>query len=432
MRAPVEDKDLYGILEVSRGAKPEEIKKAYRRLALLYHPDKNPDAGEKFKEVSLAYEILGDDKKRKIYDRYGMMGIQMYSTYGKGSGVGDLLFNPVFACIIFVMGSLFAALTIMFPAFLAVKIDGGVQWDWASVFAPLWILDLIVLLFLLQQACSKTEELEEDDDEDKPHERERKRTNLWPGLYTMLKYLLFSLWQILIVLKLDDDESFWSWIYVWSPLFALEGLFFIENLVEVVRNFSVKEHSDALTLRMKFLIIFHIYRWWIFRTLQNIFVAIRAQGIVEWDWAIVALPFFVGIFLSIVVDCCYDCTILRMARSEEESSDIKSSMTMKGLFFVIVLTLLLAFVGMLVVYLNETSERSMIVVVVPLFILFGLLFCCFCCCLPLLCCCVGAGGQASEDFMENGQVRQAMNLSIPLLEPGPGNTAKWTIDMEQK
>eukprot|EP01017_Pseudomicrothorax_dubius_P014547 TRINITY_DN1695_c0_g1_i11.p1 TRINITY_DN1695_c0_g1~~TRINITY_DN1695_c0_g1_i11.p1 ORF type:complete len:223 (-),score=39.85 TRINITY_DN1695_c0_g1_i11:161-829(-) len=69
------EKDLYKVLEVSKTASDAEIKKAYRKLALRWHPDKNPDntkeAEEKFKEISEAYAILSDAEKRKTYDRYG-------------------------------------------------------------------------------------------------------------------------------------------------------------------------------------------------------------------------------------------------------------------------------------------------------------------------------------------------------------------------
>lgn len=62
--------DYYKILEVNRSASVAEIKKAYRRLALKWHPDKNPDnqdeATKKFKEISEAYEVLSDEKKRKV------------------------------------------------------------------------------------------------------------------------------------------------------------------------------------------------------------------------------------------------------------------------------------------------------------------------------------------------------------------------------
>jgi molecular chaperone DnaJ len=81
-------RDYYEVLGVSRGASPEEIKKAYRRLALEYHPDRNPaaEATEKFKEASEAFEVLADPAKRRIYDAYGQEGLQ-----GRGyGGITDL------------------------------------------------------------------------------------------------------------------------------------------------------------------------------------------------------------------------------------------------------------------------------------------------------------------------------------------------------
>lgn len=70
------DNSLYDLLDVHKSATDEEIKKNYRRLAKEFHPDKNPDAGDKFKEISFAYEVLSDPEKRKIYDRYGLQGLQ--------------------------------------------------------------------------------------------------------------------------------------------------------------------------------------------------------------------------------------------------------------------------------------------------------------------------------------------------------------------
>ncbi|KAI8847734.1 hypothetical protein BC829DRAFT_490540 [Chytridium lagenaria] len=66
---------LYDLLEVAPDASESDLKKSYRKLALKYHPDKNQDGGEKFKEISHAYEILSDPQKRETYDRYGEEGL---------------------------------------------------------------------------------------------------------------------------------------------------------------------------------------------------------------------------------------------------------------------------------------------------------------------------------------------------------------------
>ncbi|KAK6805453.1 hypothetical protein RDI58_003238 [Solanum bulbocastanum] len=78
--------DYYDVLGVSRNASKSEIKSSYRKLARSYHPDvnKEPGAEQKFKEISNAYEVLSDDEKRSIYDKYGEAGLK-----GAGAGMGD-------------------------------------------------------------------------------------------------------------------------------------------------------------------------------------------------------------------------------------------------------------------------------------------------------------------------------------------------------
>ncbi|KAH8928157.1 hypothetical protein BT69DRAFT_1213258 [Atractiella rhizophila] len=85
---------FYDLLGVSPSASEDELKKAYRKLALKYHPDKNktPEAADKFKEITHAYEILGDPQKRDAYDRYGEEGI---GNEGMGMNAEDL-FSQLF------------------------------------------------------------------------------------------------------------------------------------------------------------------------------------------------------------------------------------------------------------------------------------------------------------------------------------------------
>jgi DnaJ-class molecular chaperone len=82
------NKDFYEILGVNKSSTAEEIKKAYRKLALQYHPDKNKsaDASEKFKEVTHAYEVLSDPQKRQTYDQFGAAAFEQGAASGGGQG----------------------------------------------------------------------------------------------------------------------------------------------------------------------------------------------------------------------------------------------------------------------------------------------------------------------------------------------------------
>ena len=91
------EKDLYNILGVAKTASQDDIKKAFRKLAMKYHPDRNPDNREeaeaKFKEAKAAYDILSDEQKRATYDRYGYDAVSGNSAGGGFGGFGiDLSF----------------------------------------------------------------------------------------------------------------------------------------------------------------------------------------------------------------------------------------------------------------------------------------------------------------------------------------------------
>lgn len=101
-------KDYYEVLGVSRTASQQEIKTAYRKLAMKYHPDRNPDnkeAENKFKEAAQAYEVLSDEKKRKNYDQFGHAGVE-----GMGAGgAHDMNMEDIFEQFGDIFGSIFGS-----------------------------------------------------------------------------------------------------------------------------------------------------------------------------------------------------------------------------------------------------------------------------------------------------------------------------------
>lgn len=81
-----EHQNFYDVLAIEKEATPEQIKKAYRKMALKWHPDKNPDnseATEKFKQINHANAVLSDPNKREIYDKYGTMGLYIAEQFGE-------------------------------------------------------------------------------------------------------------------------------------------------------------------------------------------------------------------------------------------------------------------------------------------------------------------------------------------------------------
>lgn len=92
-------RDYYEVLEVAKAAGADEIKKSYRKIAMRYHPDKNPgnkEAEERFKEAAEAYEVLSNTEKRAQYDRYGHAGLGNNGGFGGGFGQGGMRMEDIF------------------------------------------------------------------------------------------------------------------------------------------------------------------------------------------------------------------------------------------------------------------------------------------------------------------------------------------------
>ena len=90
-------RDYYEILDIQRDACDEDVKKSYRRMAMKYHPDRNPGANEAlFREAAEAYEVLSDAEKRRIYDLYGHVGLEGSGIPGFGEDSVFSTFQDIF------------------------------------------------------------------------------------------------------------------------------------------------------------------------------------------------------------------------------------------------------------------------------------------------------------------------------------------------
>src|SRR4051794_26279755 len=97
MHSNMAKRDYYEVLEIERTVTAEEIKKAYRKLAVKFHPDKNPGdktSEERFKEIGEAYEALSDPQKRAAYDKFGHAAFDSRSRGFSGRGAGGGFHDP--------------------------------------------------------------------------------------------------------------------------------------------------------------------------------------------------------------------------------------------------------------------------------------------------------------------------------------------------
>ncbi|CAO3571580.1 unnamed protein product [Mortierella alpina] len=410
---------LYEILGVPKSSSQDDLKKAYRRLALRYHPDKVnaaevPDHETRFRDIAAAYEVLSDPKKRQVYDKYGMMGVQM-----AGTEIGARLVEiESLLCAIFWIVSVLIILAIIFLSFLTVRVDGRVNWSYTIVFIPLWILDAVLILAILFQLTRPIDSDDDHQDDEQDHEngesttatdreyrknqklKERKRQRTVGTLFALVNTLLFAAFHVLIVLRANDPTSI-SGPQVFAPYFVLEGIYVLLALIQLAMALKVAATAE-ISFTAKLALVFEALWWKVVRIVLAVLIMLRIDNSISCSWGIVFIPLYV-VGVKYFVQLALGYRVFSRMQNVEMRQQGQTMMVAGLVVFLVVGALVYSLIGLLAAKLDGHPYAAS-KVLIPVFIVLSILLCCCGCCLP---CMLLASGVAEDEMTgpEGAQIR---------------------------
>ncbi|KAF9365025.1 hypothetical protein BGX34_011697 [Mortierella sp. NVP85] len=403
---------LYRILGVPKAASPDAIRKAYRRLALRYHPDKVnpievPDHQTRFQEISIAYQVLSDPKKRRLYDKYGMSGVKMAE-----SDVGSMLINmerTLYSTAITL--TLVITLTIVFLILLSRQVDGKADWNYFTVFTPIWILDLLIVYTIFQMNAQKAKDDEEAsnaldeegggqepmtaDQRDDRRRQQIKRCKRDRSLVKLLRLTgvtLLTAFQVLIVMKANDPASVMT-VLVFVPYYICE---FLDFTFTTARRalLLIPQASELPFFKVLGYIFDGFWRRMIFIAF-TVLVTLRIDHTIDCSWVIVFIPLYLpGLWylkelLQVTGSICCSPIEDSAIRSEQ-----RLVLTINIVFWTVAIPLY-TLIGLLVARLDR-HKFSLYQVLLPVYIILSILLCCSVCCMP--CAILGLRGDTNRDW----------------------------------
>jgi len=401
----------YEALGIDPSASPEDIKKAYRRLALQHHPDKG-GSPEQFKEISTAYTILSDPKKREIYDKYGEEGLSILESgwFGEeGNEILPFLMNPHFIGLVVLAMLLLLSVVVLVPVFLVVQIDNAVSWNWGAVFIPIWILLVLFLAFAVGRIFLI-------------------KTSKFSAILFLFQAIFIAIFFAFICARLDNTVT-WDVPAYLSPLYAFEAV----NIIKRARKSTYASYVDAASnasgqekisfLGMGFVgYLIRQWFWWSHRVLFLLLLTFRLRDH-DYSWWIPCIPFITGLVLGLALKIADDKQAAKAPSEngdEQSEEDRQNARTWSSFTTVLVLlmgSLMMIFIGLLATHLDKETY-TLAVVFIPVFIVLGFLVCCCFCCIPCICFCMGGDkGQdrdplrAMPDFMSPSRQRFLLDTS---------------------
>lgn len=367
---------------------------------------------------------IGDPKKRQVYDKYGMMGVQMADTE-----IGARLFEiESLLCTLFMALSFVIMLIIIFFAFLSLRVDGKVSWNYAIVFIPLWIMDAFLLFGALTRLIKSSADNEEDGHHDDDHDDDRdtgngegsssgvggdrqerqrqkrvtqKRQRVLSAIIGLINLILFTAFQVLIVIKANDPASI-SAAIVFAPYFALEGFFFLLAIIQIALGLKAAS-AVATPLPTKLVMIFEALWWKVTRLVLAVLIMLRIDDNITCSWQIVFIPLYLVAVKYAIQHIRGYRTFSRMQNAEMRQQG-HALMIASACTLTVLGSLVYTLVGLLAAKLDGHAYSASSVLI-PVFLVLSILLCCSGCCLPCLLLASGVSGEDDEMRPENAEVR---------------------------
>lgn len=282
-----------------------------------------------------------------------------------------------FCCISCIIWSLIC----LFPIFIVLKLQNKVSWSWGVVFIPLWILNIIPFIYLLNLIKSSTK---------------------LKALSTTFQYICLFIFEIILCLqfeRMNNDEIPWNWAKLFIPIYFYEVVYIMKTIIKL-DSFSKFKEKMMEEIISKDPIFGSSYGGYLIkklfinllRVIFIIFLILKLDNAVSWSWWINAIPLFVGMAWKFFIRLISDIITFRHSESEDKS---KVSICLISIGMASILAIILSFI-ILVVLRLDGSPIEFARIFIPIFIVVGFGFLICCCCFLCFCCCA-----PEENFEES-------------------------------
>lgn len=324
MEEPSEE-DFYSVLEIPRNATAAQIKRAYHRLALKYHPDKTGIKDSlRFQAISQAYRVLSNNRTRYVYDRYGEPGLYLLSNVRSTAVVDLILDGRRLRLLLFCLWLLILSVCLL-PILIGLRASLDKRWPWCLLFLPLWLLDIVIVVFgvgLMYVAWgSAYEESAHTTSEDGGNMADgTSEARMAFGISVTALILVvgaFASQQIILALKLDGVTTI-PWISVLLPLIIFQNLVLLWRILRtiyVLRNWHVRYDEAAFGFGLEkddFFSRLHFVFLMLRTTIANLLFLLLISQKAQYEdesiisWTVVFLPIYILHVLSMPIDYLYD------------------------------------------------------------------------------------------------------------------------------